>query len=92
MALVVIGFILYFYYLRWRQRALRNRPFPAPWLEVLAAGLPVYSSLAPDEQARLRQLIKQFIADKRFYGCGGLTITDEMRVTIAAEACLLLVN
>ena len=37
-------------------------------------------------------MIKQFIEDKRFYGCGGLTITDEVRVTIAAEACLLLVN
>ena len=92
MALVLVAFALYLVYSRWRRRALRNRPFPAPWLGFLATGLPVYASLAADEQARLRQLIQQFIADKRFYGCGGLTITDEMRVTIAAEACLLLVN
>lgn len=92
MALVVVAFALYFYYSRWRRRALRDSPFPAYWLEILATGLPVYPSLSPDEQLRLRHLIQQFLADKRFYGCGGLTITDEMRVTIAAEACLLLLN
>jgi Mlc titration factor MtfA (ptsG expression regulator) len=33
-----------------------------------------------------------FLAEERFYGCAGLEITDEMRVTIAAQACLLLLN
>ena len=59
---------------------------------MLEAALPVYPSLSQQEQVRLRQLIQLFIARKRFYGCGGLTITDEIRVTIAAEACLLLLN
>jgi MtfA peptidase len=89
---VLVAFGLYFYFIRWRDRSLRNKPFPTLWLPILESGLPVYSSLSQDEQARLRQLIQQFIARKRFYGCGGLTITDEMRVTIAAEACLLLTN
>ena len=90
--LVAIAFVLYQIYSRWRQRALRQRPFPATWLAMLPRGLPVYTSLSPQEQGRLRQLIQVFLAEKRFYGCGGLTVTDEMRVTIAAEACLLLVN
>ena len=33
-----------------------------------------------------------FLAKKNFYGCGGLEINDEIRLTIAAEACLLLLN
>ncbi len=33
-----------------------------------------------------------FLAEKRFEGCAGLEITDEMRVTIAAHACLLLLH
>ena len=37
-------------------------------------------------------MIKFFIARKKYYGCGGLTITDEMRVIIAAEACLLVLT
>src|SRR5210317_700519 len=89
---VLVAACLYFYLTRWRDQWLRSKPFPAAWLGILTTGLPVYSSLSPEEQTRLQQLIQLFIAKKRFYGCGGLTITDEMRVTIAAEACLLLLS
>ncbi len=37
-------------------------------------------------------MITLFLDDKTFHGCAGLQITDEMRVIIAAEACLLLLN
>lgn len=90
--LVLVAFCVYFYFTRWRDQRLLGKPFPAPWLAILAARLPIYSSLSQEEQTKLRQLITLFIARKRFYGCAGLTITDEMRVTIAAEACLLLIN
>jgi Mlc titration factor MtfA (ptsG expression regulator) len=33
-----------------------------------------------------------FIADKTFTGCGGIAITEAMRLTIAAQACLLIAN
>lgn len=89
---VLIAFGVYVYLTRWRERSIRNRPFPASWLTIVAARLPIYSSLSLEEKLRLHFLIQQFIARKRFYGCGGLTITDEIRVTIAAEACLLLIN
>ena len=89
---VLLSLGVYVYITRWRDRALRNQPFPASWLTILAKRLSVYSSLSEEEQARLQLLVKQFIASKQFYGCGGLTVTDEMRVMIAAEACLLLLN
>lgn len=89
---VLVIFVVYFYLTRWRDQRLRKKPFPASWLAILEAGLPVYSSLSQEEQSRLRQLIKLFIARKRFYGCGGVIITDEIRITIAAQACLLLIN
>ena len=90
--IVLVAFGVWLYFTRWRDRSLRNKPFPASWLAILAARLPVYSSLSREEQARLQLLIKQFIARKQFYGCAGLIITDDIRVTIAAEACLLLIN
>ena len=89
---VLVAFGLYFLFRRWREQRILGRPFPAAWLSILEAGLPVYSLLAEKEQARLRKLVQKFIASKRFYGCAGLVITDEMRVTIAAQACLLLIN
>ena len=39
-----------------------------------------------------RRLRKIFVAEKTFEGCGGLAITDEIKVTIAAQACLLLLH
>ncbi|RLQ22480.1 zinc-dependent peptidase [Seongchinamella sediminis] len=96
-ALVPIGvaiaaFFLYLGYNRWRDWSVYRRPFPASWLATLESGLPVYAALSPQQQSRLRDMIKFFIDRKRFYGCAGLTVTDDMRVIIAAEACLLVLN
>lgn len=44
------------------------------------------------ERAHLRSLIQVFIAEKNWEGCGGLKLTDEIRVTISAQACLLLLG
>ncbi len=41
---------------------------------------------------RLERLIPIFLAEKTFEGCGGLTVSEEMKVTIAAQACLLLLH
>jgi len=45
-----------------------------------------------DLQLQLKDLIQVFLAEKNFIGCNGVVITDEIRVTIAAQACLLLLN
>lgn len=37
----------------------------------------------------MRDELRVFVAEKNWEGCGGLTVTDEMKVTIAAQACLL---
>jgi Mlc titration factor MtfA (ptsG expression regulator) len=54
--------------------------------------VPYYRLLSAAEQTELRKLIRVFLSEKRFEGCGGLEITDEIRVTIAAQACVLLLN
>ena len=77
---------------KWRRRRLGRLPFPAAWLGILRERVPYYRLLSPDEQAELRKLIRVFLAEKKFEGCGGLEITDEIRVTIAAQACILLLN
>jgi MtfA peptidase len=81
-----------FIYPRWRRKRLDASPFPAPWLSILRRNLPVYRAMWPDQQKQLRQLIVRFLDSKTFIGCAGQQITDEVRVTIAAHACLLLLN
>jgi Mlc titration factor MtfA (ptsG expression regulator)/Flp pilus assembly protein TadD len=52
----------------------------------------LYRLLSDAEQAKLRDAVKVFVAEKHWEGCGGFRVTDETRVTIAAQACLLLLG
>jgi Mlc titration factor MtfA (ptsG expression regulator) len=79
----------------WQQRsrqALRQQPFPAAWRDILRQRVPLYARLPADLQLQLKQQIQVFVAEKTFLGCQGLQISDEVRITIAAHACLLILN
>jgi MtfA peptidase len=71
---------------------LAKKPFPPAWAQIMDKHVPCCRCLHPDERKRLEELVKVFISEKHFEGCAGLIITDEIRVTIAAQACLLLLN
>jgi MtfA peptidase len=77
---------------QWRRKRIRGRPFPAAWRAILRERVPYARRLPSDLQLQLQKHIQVFIAEKSFIGCDGLAITDEVRVTIAAQACLLLLN
>lgn len=75
-----------------RQRILKRAKLPeALWREVLNA-IPMLRGLSPDEQRRLCDLVTLFLYEKDFSGAGGLEITDTMRLQIAAQACLVILN
>jgi Mlc titration factor MtfA (ptsG expression regulator) len=74
---------------RRRRRKLLSRPFPAEWLTYLQRNVAHYRYLSSAEQAKLRDDLRVFVAEKNWEGCGGLTMTDEIKVSIAAQACLL---
>jgi len=77
---------------RYRLKKAIQAPFPDAWVEIVERNISVYKNLPMPLRLQLRNLIKQFLHQKHFSGAGGLEITDEIRVTIAAEACMLLVN
>ena len=54
--------------------------------------VPIYDRLPQADQRELQGHIQVFLAEKYFEGCGGLELTDEIKVTIAAQACLLLLH
>lgn len=76
----------------WRRNRVRSRPFPAAWRRIIRRRVPFFRNLPPDLQMRLKKHIQVFLAEKPFIGCSGIEITDEMRVTIAAQACLLILE
>jgi MtfA peptidase len=75
-----------------RHHRLRAAPFPDDWLATIKRNVAFFHRLSGGDQAELLGHVQVFLAEKRFEGCGGLEITDEVRVVIAAQACLLLLH
>jgi Mlc titration factor MtfA (ptsG expression regulator) len=94
-ALLVLGYVAVSAALRRIRPApvrLPRDPIPDQWRNIVDANVPLAGTLSPEERERLLRLVQLFLADKHVEGCGGLTVTEEMKVTIAAEACLLLLH
>jgi MtfA peptidase len=80
-------------WLKKRRRAhLLDEAFPAEWRAILKHNVPGLSKLDVAEQKTLEDRVRVFVAEKHFEGCGGLELTDEIRVTIAGQACTLLLH
>jgi Mlc titration factor MtfA (ptsG expression regulator) len=72
-------------------RALAQ-PLAPDQLAIIERNVAQYYGMQEPLRQQLQRLVKQFLHQKRFVGCAGLEVTPEMRVTIAAQACLLLVG
>ncbi len=80
-------------FFRWlKRRRIRRTPFPPGWRIILHRNMRFWSGLTADEQARIEDEIRFFIAERHWEGCGGLTLTEEIQVIIAAQACRLLLG
>ena len=77
---------------RRRREAVRRRAFPAAWRAIIEKNVPYAAGLSLEDRQELLGHVQVFLAEKHFEGCGGLSITDEVRVTIAAQACVLLLH
>ena len=75
---------------RWRQ--LRSQSVPETWQPMIERNVSFFKRLPAEDQAELLGHMQVFLAEKLFEGCGGLKLTDEIRLTIAAQACLLLLH
>ncbi|MFG6415655.1 zinc-dependent peptidase [Roseateles sp. DC23W] len=79
-------------WVRSRRERIASQPFPPAWRRLLRRHVPLVARLPARQQLRLKGLMQVFLAEKPIIGCRGLKVTDEMRVTIAALACLPLLG
>lgn len=96
-AAALVGLIvLYFVAKRMSRNARRKRlsaaPFPDEWEQIVKKNVPLYNRLPDSLKEQLHGLVNIFVAEKNFEACGGLEMTDEIKVTIAAQAGMLLLN
>jgi len=90
---LIIGYLVGQPYWREHQRdKIKNQPFKKEWRKIIQQRMPYFKQMPADLQLQLKQHIQVFLAEKKFVGCNGIRITDEIRITVAAQACLLLLN
>ena len=73
-------------------RRILEHPFPESWNAILERNVAHWKLLDDAERAQLRSLVQVFVAEKQWEGCGGLELTDEIRITISGLACLLVLS
>lgn len=74
-----------------RRKRLLAEPLSKQRQQILKKRFPAFSLLPPDVRDRLVSVMNVFLDEKRFEACGGLSeVTEEMKVLVAAQACLLL--
>ncbi len=76
----------------WRRKRLMTEPLDPDWLAIIERNVPYYRRLKPDMRRRLQGLVQIFLDEKSFEGCGGIEISDQIRLTVAAHACILLLG
>jgi len=75
-----------------RRRKAVEAAFPQEWSAYLNDGMFHWRWLDDDERSRMEDLIKGFLHDKRFEWSNGLVPSDQIRVLVAASACLLILG
>ena len=60
--------------------------------KIIEENAPFYRKLSNEDKKELQRHILIFMGEKHFEGCGGLKITDQIKVTIATQACILLLH
>jgi len=75
-----------------RRARLREAPPDPAHVAIVERRVPYFQKLSPADRKELLAHMNVFLDEKQFEGCAGLEITDEIRVTIAAQACLLLLH
>ncbi len=76
----------------YRRKKILAVPFPGKWERYIQNNIQYYQHLNNEERKRLQDLIQIFIAEKYWLGCDDLELTDEIRVVIAAHACLMILE
>ncbi len=84
--------MMFGFFRRRRWRKALAKPFPAEWDRLLEHNFCHWQYLDDEEKSRMRDLIRIFLVEKYWEGAGGLEVTEDMKVQIAAQACLLLLN
>ncbi|WP_168203103.1 M90 family metallopeptidase [Marinobacter fonticola] len=90
LAVVAVAGYRLFFYRRQRRKQVASRTFPDSWRERLNEDMALYRQMPPEVREQVESGILILLDELEFYGCDGLTVTEEMRLLIAAHGALLI--
>lgn len=91
-ALIVSSIIAHYYWKEYKRNRIKKAGLPPEHRSILERNVSHYRKMPIALRKQLEELVAVFLNEKEFEGCGGLEIDDEIKVTIAGQACLLLLN
>ncbi|TGE84180.1 hypothetical protein C7Y70_07630 [Pseudoalteromonas sp. KS88] len=87
---------VYWYWPKFQQRFWLNKYHDSSLNEqqkaLLIKYMPIYRNMTDADREKLERHIIWFLNEKRFIGCDGLKLNDAMKLIVAADACLLVLN
>jgi hypothetical protein len=99
LSLPLIGLFLWYYFearskvtRRIRREKLRSKDVPVEWQTVLSKEFTLYNKLPPNLQLSLASHMQVFLDEKDIVGRNGFAVDDRVKILIAAQACLLIIN
>ena len=75
-----------------RERVLEDNPIRDRLWRRVIEDRPLFDGMLQDDLARLKDLSALFIHEKQIHGAAEQEVDDQVRVTIAAQACLPILN
>lgn len=75
-----------------RRERLRAEPFPDHWRRIIETRVPMVARLSAEDQHELLGHTRVLVEEKHFEGAAGLLMRDEVRLTIAAQAAVLMLH
>jgi Mlc titration factor MtfA (ptsG expression regulator) len=74
----------------WRRWRVVRSPLPAPARDWLERHVPLYNRMEAPDRARFERDVQITLAEAQFEGVGGVAVTDELCLSVAAGVALLL--
>src|SRR3954466_13084295 len=74
------------------KRRLARAPMPAEWVGYIVASVAQWQYLDADERRQILDDVRTLLGTKTWEAAKGFELTDEIKVTIAAQAALLVLG
>ncbi len=76
----------------WKRKKLDRQPFPDSWRRIMDRNIPQYAKMNSGQRDKFEQMVRYFLAEKSFEGCGGMILDEEKSLLIAGLACIPLLG